>query len=69
MEALGWAGMGEEQCTGLQALGKVGVVGLGLIGGSIALDLRQHRVAVLIGESEIGCRITDLESHWSFRLK
>ncbi len=24
-----------------------------------------HRVAVLIGEREIGCRITDLESHWS----
>ena len=26
-----------------------------------------YRVAVLIGEREIGCRITDLESHWSCR--
>ena len=29
--------MGEERSTGLQTLGKVGVVGLGLIGGSLAL--------------------------------
>ena len=38
--------MGEERSTGLEALGKVGVVGLGLIGGSIALDLRQQGVSV-----------------------
>ena len=43
---LGWAGMGEERSTGLQTLGKVGVVGLGLIGGSLALDLRQQGVPV-----------------------
>lgn len=39
--------MGEERSTGLQALGTVGVVGLGLIGGSIALDLRQQGVPVI----------------------
>ena len=39
--------MGEERSTGLQALGKVGVVGLGLIGGSIALDLREQGVPVI----------------------
>lgn len=58
MEASGWAGMGEEQCTGLQALGKVGVVGLGLIGGSIALDLRQQgvRVAGLVHRQSTAAR-------------
>lgn len=38
--------MDAETGTGLQALGNVGVVGLGLIGGSIALDLRQQGVPV-----------------------
>ena len=38
--------MEEERSTGLQALGKVGVVGLGLIGGSIALDLREQGIDV-----------------------